>query len=139
MRRPRAGVFFLVAGLSALLLSSCNESRFRNAFASNDSIRLQIGSTLQFEYDPLTCQTAYNSEKNQFRVQTDNTSDFYVITLSDTPTTVGQSLMADLVWTTPTDILKRNNLSLEVIKIEGETVWLWSSSSRIGVSIRMLE
>lgn len=130
-------LFMVLAG--GLLLCSCNESRFRNAFLSNDTIRLQIGSTLQFEYDPLTCQAAYNSSKKQFRVQTDNTSDFYVLTLSDVPVSVGQNLSADLVWTTPTDILKRNNLSLEVIKIEGETVWLWSSSSRIGVSIMMLE
>lgn len=128
----------IIVALS-MLLCSCNESRFRNAFLSNDTVRLQIGSTLQFEYDPLTCQAACNIEKKQFRVQTDNTSDFYVLTLSDVPTSIGQSLSADLVWTTPTDILKRNNLSLEVIKIEGETVWLWSSSSRIGVIVLMLE
>lgn len=123
----------------AVLLCGCNDSRRRNAFVENNDIRLQIGSTIQFRYDPLTCQLAFSRDRREFRAQTDNTSDYYSIVLSEIPANIGQRVSGDLTWTTETDILTRDDLDLEVLRIEGDQVWLWSSSGRTGVMIKLLE
>lgn len=123
----------------AVLLCGCNDSRKRNAFVENNDIRLQIGSTIQFRYDPLTCQLAFSRDRREFRAQTDNTSDYYSIVLSEVPANIGQRVSGNLTWTTETDILTRDDLDLEVLRIEGDQVWLWSSSGRTGVMIKLLE
>ena len=123
----------------AVLLCGCNDTRKRNAFVENNDIRLQIGSTIQFRYDPLTCQLAFSRDRREFRAQTDNTSDYYSIVLSEIPANIGQRVSGDLTWTTETDILTRDDLDLEVLRIEGDQVWLWSSSGRTGVMIKLLE
>lgn len=123
----------------AVLLCGCNDTRRRNAFVENNDIRLQIGSTIQFRYDPLTCQLAFSRDRREFRAQTDNTSDYYSIVLSEIPANIGQRVSGDLTWTTETDILTRDDLDLEVLRIEDDQVWLWSSSGRTGVMIKLLE
>ena len=123
----------------AVLLCGCNDTRRRNAFVENNDIRLQIGSTIQFRYDPLTCQLAFSRDRREFRAQTDNTSDYYSIVLSEVPANIGQRVSGNLTWTTETDILTRDDLDLEVLRIEGDQVWLWSSSGRTGVMIKLLE
>lgn len=123
----------------AVLLCGCNDSRKRNAFVENNDIRLQIGSTIQFRYDPLTCQLAFSRDRREFRAQTDNTSDYYSIVLSEIPANIGQRVSGNLTWTTETDILTRDDLDLEVLRIEGDQLWLWSSSGRTGVMIKLLE
>ncbi len=125
--------------MASTLLCGCNDTRRRNAFVENNDIRLQVGSTVHFRYDPLTCQMAFSRDRKEFRAQTDNTSDYYSVVLSDIPVQTGETVSADLTWTTETDILTRNDLSLEVLKIDGDRIWLWSSSGRIGVSIVVMD
>lgn len=122
-----------------LLCCSCGRQRRVNAFMEHDELRLQVAGKVQFRYDKLNCQLSFSRDRNEFRAQTDNTSDFYTVRLNFIPTQVGETVTADLSWTTDTDILHRKNLTLEVVRIEGDKIWLWSDSSRIGVSLRVLE
>lgn len=122
-----------------LLCCSCGRQRRVNAFMEHDELRLQVAGKVQFRYDELNCQLSFSRDRNEFRVQTDNTSDFYTVRLNFIPTQVGETVTADLSWTTDTDILHRKNLTLEVVRIEGDKIWLWSDSGRIGVSLRVLE
>lgn len=131
--------FIAILLMTSTLLCGCNDTRRRNAFVENNDIRLQVGSTVHFRYDPLTCQMAFSRDRKEFRAQTDNTSDYYSVVLSDIPVQTGETVSADLTWTTETDILTRNDLSLEVLKIDGDRIWLWSSSGRIGVSIVVMD
>lgn len=128
----------IVLILSTLLLCSCNERRLLNAFSNNDIARLQVGSIEQMHYDPLLCQMSFSADRKEFRIQTDNTSDFFVARFSEVPTTLSQKVNADLSWTTSTDVVSRNKLALEVTKIEGNKVWLWSKSAKIGLCIVIL-
>ncbi len=121
------------------LLSGCDRSGARNAFVESGEIRLQVGRVVQFRYDPLKCQMSFNRDRKEFRIQTDNVSDFYAVRLSEIPVSEGQTLSADLSWTTATDVLNRKNLALRVVKTEGEKIWLWSDSGRIGLSVVILE
>ena len=126
--------------LTALLLPvSCSDQRMQNAFCESEDIRLMVGGDIPFVYDPGTCQLAFSRELREFRAHTDNMSDFYAVTLSEIPSSIGQRVSGDLIWTTSKEVLRRKNLTLEVVRIEGEQFWLWSESGRIGLTIRILE
>ena len=135
--KPARTILFLFLGV--LLLGGCSDERMRNAFVENDELRLMVGGSVPFTYEPNTCQLAFSRDRREFRACTDNMSDFYVVSLSYIPTELGDRLSADLVWTTERDVLTRKNLTLEVVRIEGDQFWLWSDSGRIGLGIRILE
>ena len=122
-----------------VLLCGCSDKRMRIAFSESEEIRLMVGGTVPFTFDPNTCQLAFSRDRKEFRAHTDNMSDFYAVRFTEIPSTLGQTVTADLTWTTERDVLTRKNLTLEVVRIEGDQFWLWSNSGRIGLSIRVLE
>ena len=129
----------LLALSTLVLLCGCSDKRMRIAFSESDEIRLMVGGTVPFTFDPNTCQLAFSRDRKEFRAHTDNMSDFYAVHFTEIPSTLGQTVTADLTWTTERDVLTRKNLTLEVVRIEGDQFWLWSNSGRIGLSIRVLE
>lgn len=125
--------------LSLLALTGCQDERLRNAFCENEGVRLLVGGSIAFSYEPNTCQLAFSRDQREFRAYTDTMSDFFVAELSRVPTTLGQRLTANLTWTTEREVLTRKNLTLEVVRLEGDMVWLWSDAGRIGLTVRILE
>ena len=125
--------------LSLLALTGCQDERQRAAFCENEGVRLLVGGSIAFSYEPNTCQLAFSRDKREFRAYTDTMSDFFVAELSRVPTTLGQRLTANLTWTTEREVLTRKNLTLEVVRLEGDMVWLWSDAGRIGLTVRILE
>lgn len=128
-----------MAAAGLLFLVACDQSNLINAFTESAEIRLQIGSDIVFRYDPLTCQISFNSGTLEFMAFNDNMSDYYSLTLDEIPTSVGQPVRADVTWTTSTDVYTRNNIAFEVTRLEGDRIWLWSSSARIGASLQVLD
>ena len=137
MRKTRHLLPLLI--LSLLLSAGCDGDRQCSVFCERDEIRLQVGGSVVFAYDPKTCQLAFSRDRLEFRASTDAMSDFFVVELSEVPTQLGQRLTADLTWTTEREVLTRKNLTLEVARLEGDEFWLWSTSGRIGVTVRILE
>ncbi len=125
--------------LCAVLLAACSDQRTRNAFTENEGVRLMVGRDIPFVYDPATCQLAFSRDLREFRVHTDNMSHFVVATFIELPSFQGQTVTADLTWTTERDVLTRKKLTLEVLRIEGDQFWLWSNTGRIGLCMRVLE
>ena len=82
---------------------------------------------------------SFSRDRREFRAFTDTMSDFFAAELSEIPTQLGQRLTADLVWTTEWEVLTRKNLTLEVVRLEGDEFWLWSAAGRIGLTVRILE
>lgn len=122
-----------------LLLAGCQDERQRAAFCEIEGVRLLVGGSIAFSYEPNSCQLAFSRDLREFRAYTDTMSDFFVATFSAVPSVPEQRLTADLVWTTEREVLKRKNLTLEVVRLEGDMVWLWSASGRIGLVVRILE
>ena len=125
--------------LSLLALTGCQDERQRAAFCENEGVRLLVGGSIAFSYEPNTCQLAFSRDRQEFRAFTDSMSDFFVATFSRVPSELGQRLTASLTWTTEREVLTRKNLTLEVVRLEGDMVWLWSASGRIGLVVRILE
>ena len=136
--RP-ARALLLFATVLLPVLTGCTDKRMRSAFSENDEIRLMVGGSIPFTYEPNTCQLSFSRDRKEFRAHTDNMSDFVVATFSELPDYLGQNVTADLVWTTERDVLTRKNLTLEVIRIEGDRFWLWSRTGKIGLCMRILE
>lgn len=124
---------------AALTLCSCQEERLLSAFSARDGIRLQVSGEEQLSYDPLTCQLAYNPEKREFRVHTDNMSDFFFVTLSDIPVSDGEEVRGNIAYTTRTDVIRKNNITLKAVRLEGDRIWLWNQSGHIGIEIQILD
>ena len=134
--RPSLRILLLGA---LLLLAGCQDERQRTAFCENEGVRLLVGGSIAFSYEPNSCQLAFSRDLREFRAYTDTMSDFFVASFSQVPAELGQRLTADLVWTTERDVLTRKNLTLEVVRLEGDMVWLWSAAGRIGLVVRILE
>ena len=125
--------------LSLLALTGCQDERQRAAFCENEGVRLLVGGSIAFSYEPNTCQLAFSRDQREFRAFTDSMSDFFVATFSRVPSELGQRLTASLTWTTEREVLTRKNLTLEVVRLEGDMVWLWSDAGRISLTVRILE
>ncbi len=121
------------------LLAGCNDERLCSAFCEREHIRLQVGSSTVFAYEPNTCQLSFSRDRRTFRACNDAMSDFFVVEFSDIPAQLGQRLTANVTWTTEREVLTRKNLTLEVARLEGDEFWLWSTAGRIGVTVRILE
>ena len=135
----KASVRTLLPLLLLLALAGCRDDRLRSAFVEREGVRLLVGGTIAFTYEPNTCQMAFSRDLKEFRAHTDNMSDFFVADFSEVPSELGQRLSADLVWTTEREVLTRKNLTLEVVRNEGEEFWLWSTTGRIGLTVKILE
>ena len=131
--------FILSLFICMTALSACNESMQINSFAQSEQIRIQVGGSTQMSYNPLTCQIAFSRDLRQFRAHTDNMSDYFCINMSEIPVSIGQKINADIVGTTHRDVLSKKNLTFETVRLEGETIWLWSTSAKIGVCIQTID
>ena len=136
MRKP---LRILLVFSALLLAANCQDERQRAAFCENEGVRLLVGGSIAFSFEPNSCQLAFSRDLREFRAYTDTMSDFFVATFSQVPSQLEQRLTADLVWTTEREVLTRKNLTLEVVRLEGDMVWLWSASGRIGLVVRILE
>lgn len=120
-----------------ILAASCAE-KIDVTFPESEEIRLEIGGKPQMSYDESLGQLGFNSRNCCFSVMNDSASDYFVITLERMPATVDEIIMADLCWTTPSSIENRKNIAFLVLRLEGDTVWLYNCDERIGVCVRKL-
>ena len=77
--RPAArnAILFLILPGLAALATSCQDTRYQNAFIQSENLCLQVGGKVQISYEELTCQKSFNRERKSFRVHSDNMSDYY--------------------------------------------------------------
>ncbi len=93
----------------------------------------------QFVYNPLTCQLSQNGSDNTYRMHDDKLADWVVVKCSAKPDTEGQSLTADITWTTSSSTKVERNLKFTVQKTASDgRVWMWNKSKRIGIVVKNL-
>ena len=124
--------------LMAMLLCACQRETPDGAFLSSDGAELKIGGRKILEYDPLSCQMSFNRASRQFAVVSDDGASYYRITLSEIPYEPGKRLTADIAWTSGVYVKSRNNVALDVFRVEGDRIWLWNARLDIEVSLDIL-
>lgn len=124
----------------ALCMVSCHATKVDPEFLTTNTTGLTVKGSTVFTFDPLTCQTAFNREKGEFRVHTDNMSDYYCVSLSTIPTSQGQKAKGDIIWTSKSQVQTKRDLSFQVEKVDRSgRLWLWSRKEAIGVLVQILD
>lgn len=137
--RPKTFIILLTCSLACLLFSSC-QGKEDPEFISSTTIGLKVKDKVIFEYDPLTWQNAFNREKCEFRVHTDNMSDYYTISLNLVPTAVDQKAKGDMTWTSRSSIVTKTGLTFVVKKMDRSgRLWLWCRKEQIGATVQILD
>lgn len=129
---------FFLAIFSAVLLTSCWDNT-DPVFMESDVPSLTVDGKTVFEYNPNTCQLGYSPTKHEFRIHTDNMSDYFVIRMNREPSSEGENVKADLKWTSNSTEKKMTGVQFAVGKIGNDgTVWLWSHKEKVGVIVRKI-
>lgn len=126
--------------LSVLLLvgaAACSKKGTMDAdVAASRTEMLKIAGNVVYSADENTTQLS--QENNTFRVGNDDMSAYFSVACRALPESVGQQLTADLTWKQNGTAQARPGVSFTVQKMEGDLVWLWAPSEKIGAVIRSL-
>ena len=130
----------LVCLLAVLALVSCNgRNGYDRSFTESDTISLKVNKQTVFEYDPFTCQLGYNDTKREFRVSTDNMSDYFVLTLSKIPTSKEEQITGSITWTGDDYTRELRNQTFQTVKVEHGKIWLWNQANKLAVIIPVMD
>ena len=124
---------------AALACGACAKDNSLADFRATDGLCIMIKGYTTFTYSPLTCQKGFNRSLREFRVHTDNMSDFYTLQLDRIPTGTGQEVRANVRWTTGSNIQSKKNVPFEVVRMEGNRIWLWSSKNIIAAEVDIID
>ena len=130
-----------IAALLALLVLpvGCEpQTVYTPEFLTDSTLRMEVGKQEILTYNPITCQTALNLHRCEFRMHTDNMSEYFIIRFSSMPSEEGESVTVEsLVWTNPSGTDQtRKNIPLEVVTLEGDIAWLWNSRESLRMTVR---
>ena len=130
-----------IAALLALLVLpvGCEpQTVYTPEFLTDSTLRMEVGKQEILTYNPITCQTALNLHRCEFRMHTDNMSEYFIIRFSSMPSEEGESVTVEsFVWTNPSGTDQtRKNITLEVVTLEGDIAWMWNSRESIRMTVR---
>lgn len=130
------GILLIV--IAACMCASCVDDSTIPEFTKDERIHMSLGGKDVFVFDELICQLAFNRDRREFRAHTDNMSDYMVARFDMLPEHEDQEVTATIIWTTDTSVETKKNVTLKVVRLEGDKVWLWGKSSRVAMTIRIL-
>lgn len=90
-------------------------------------------------YDEKACQLAFNRERGEFRIMKDNLSDYVCVRLSTLSLRAGEEIKGTIIWSEPEDLCEKNDITLKVLKLEDDMIWLKSDREHIGLVLKALE
>ncbi len=123
---------------AAGLFAACSEADLSEDFKLNDQLRMEIKGYVTFSYNPLNCQIGFNRDNCEFRVHSDNMSDFFSVKLDEMPGSEGLRINGTASWTTGDNLHSKKTI-FEVVKLDGNKIWLWSADSRIAAVVQTID
>ena len=130
-------LFFILA---ALCLSSCSRTLEPDSgFVASRDVQLKVAGQVIYTYDPVTWQLGFNRETCEFRALDDGMNNYFFVTCSGVPSSVGQKLEATVVWSSGSSTQSVKG-KFEVAKVQGDTYWLWCGDKKVqtGVTVVVL-
>ncbi|MBR5835096.1 MAG: hypothetical protein IKY66_02935 [Bacteroidales bacterium] len=130
-------IIFLAAVI--FCLAGCQRYDIEEILLQRNDISLTIKGEDALVYDPLTFQIGYNADKNEFRIFDDNLGNWFVLKCHERPSSSGQTLTADLRWTTASSTRTKNGLLFRVEKTDSKGhIWMWCDKEAIGIVVKEL-
>lgn len=122
-----------------LAATACIDNTLDQVLLVREDISLSIREQVLMSFDENTCQLGYNSARNEYRVYDENLANWYILRCSAQPTSEGQTVKADLEYTTAKDVKSLTDLEFSVEKTSSDgLVWLWNKERKIGIIIKNL-
>lgn len=119
--------------------TACVNNQIDQILLVRDDISLTVKGSSVMSFDENTCQLGYNSARNEYRVYDEKWANWYMLRCSVKPTSEGQTINADLEYTTDKDVKTLKGLEFSVEKTSSEgLVWLWNKDKKIGIVIKNL-
>jgi hypothetical protein len=131
-----------IAGIILTLatICSCTGLQPEEILLPRTEISLTMKEEVLLEFDPVTCQIGYNSERNEFRMLEDRLGNWFIFRSDATPTDVGQNVRASLEYTSQSSTKTLTDLTFSVEKTAPDgTTWLWNKEKKIGIIIKVLQ
>lgn len=123
-----------IISAAIVLACSCN-NKVREEFLASPDICLEESGKVILKYEPATCQMSVNPDKKQYRIMDDTVSSYYMLTLNDTPSAIGQKIIGDLRWSSGVSVENYTGVEFTVEKLEDGHAWLWYGRRKVAVSI----
>lgn len=128
-------IYFILAMLA---VAACQDN-YEEVLLVREDISLTVKDEVMMSFNENTCQLGYSSASNEYRVYDEKLSNWYIISCSEQPTTEGQSIKANLQYTTDKDVKTFTGLTFNVVKTSSEgLIWMWNKDKRIGIIIKNL-
>lgn len=122
-----------------LAATACIDNTLDQVLLVREDISLSVREQVIMSFDENTCQLGYNSARNEYRVYDEILANWYILRCSAQPTSEGQTVKADLEYTTAKDVRSLTDLEFSVEKTSSDgLVWLWNKERKIGIIIKNL-
>lgn len=122
-----------------LAATACIDNTLDQVLLVREDISLSVREQVLMSFDENTCQLGYNSARNEYRVYDEILANWYILRCSAQPTSEGQTVKADLEYTTAKDVKSLTDLEFSVEKTSPDgLVWLWNKERKIGIIIKNL-
>ena len=124
----------------SLILTGCHQDVVDEILIQEDRVSLVQRGAVIFEYDGGTCQLSYNANRHEFKAMDDAMAHYFIFKADADISEVGQEVVAELQYTTQTDIRSEKGLVFRVEKIDQSSgvYWLWCPARKIGVVVRKI-
>lgn len=124
-----------------LSVASCRETIVPDPEpVSDDEPSLVVNGRIEFEWNDLTCQESYNAGSGEYRIGTDNMSDYFILSLDSSFEPGSEETVASLIWTTDTDIKRYGPASFQVLDVGRKgIIRLKSPDNKFYVTVRELD
>lgn len=133
-----AEIFTMLA--LAVMAAACGPENIPSPeFIGSDEIKLEMDGKLIFSYNENICQMAFNRDMHEFRVSDDSMQNYFILKVDQMPEVLDQVVTGNISWATDRDLGSKKQITLKVVRLEGERIWLWSSNHQIGVTVDVLD
>jgi len=128
----------ITVALCLLALASCQKFEPTAEFLTGTEVGLTVDGQTLLTYDAGTWQYSFKEKAIKYRVFSDDMKDYYSITCSAKPESVGQEIKASVAYAkggaAPTTA---SNLKFTVQRTDPEhgIIWLWNTKKGIGMAI----
>lgn len=106
-------------------------SKAQQDFLNQTQYGVYADGSVTFAFDESSCQIAYNAARRSVRLQKDDMSAYVIVTLDSTPV-LDATVTVDVQGV---GITKANNVDMNVVKTDGDKVWLWDNKNKTGYVI----
>lgn len=126
----------VMVSVAFFVMAGCVKDNLGEANLQASEISLSKDGKVLAEYNAAKWQTGYNKAHAEYRVHTDDMSQYFILQCSEEIDSEGQEIKADLNYFLNGNRVKAVGLDFVVQKIGKDgMIWLWNASKKYGAVV----